>query len=99
MYDQRAYCVYILSNDWKNVIYIGVTNDLIRRVEEHRNGKGSQFTTRYHVKNLVYYEATEDIRTAIEREKELKGWRRAKKNALINSMNPMWKDLYPELLD
>ena len=77
------YYVYIMSNDHKNVIYIGVTNDLIRRVYEHKNhlDKGS-FTSRYNVENLVYYEVTTDIDSAIEREKQIKGWNRKRKDKL-----------------
>ena len=77
-------------------MYIGVTNDLLRRVYEHKNDYYEGFTKRYHVHKLVYFEATNDIRDAIEREKELKGWRREKKNRLVETMNPEWKDLYEE---
>lgn len=93
----RNYYVYILSNDWKNVIYIGVTNDLARRIYEHKQGMVEGFTKKYNIKNLVYFEQTEDVNSAISREKELKGWKRFKKNLLINSMNPTWKDLSSEL--
>ncbi len=93
----RTYYVYILSNEWKNVLYIGVTNDLARRFHEHRVGMVAGFTKTYQVKHLVYYEETSDVVSAIAREKELKGWKRFKKNMLINSMNPTWKDLGIEL--
>ena len=93
------YYVYIMSNDHKNVIYIGVTNDLIRRVYEHKNhlDKGS-FTSRYNVENLVYYEVTTDIDSAIEREKQIKGWNRKRKDKLIESKNQNWVDLYNSIL-
>ena len=93
------YYVYILANSTNVTVYIGVTNDLMRRVYEHRNHLDpDSFTSKYNVHKLVYFEETTDVRTALEREKQLKGWRRAKKNALIETMNPKWKDLYPEML-
>ena len=94
------YYVYIMSNDHKNVIYIGVTNDLIRRVYEHKNhlDKGS-FTSRYNVENLVYFEVTTDVKAAIEREKQIKGWNRKRKNKLVENKNPNWEDLYEFLLE
>ena len=89
----NSYYVYILTN-WKgNVMYIGVTNDLERRLYEHKHELVEGFTKRYHVHKLVYYEETSDVRAAIEREKKLKNWARAKKNALVETMNPTWKDL------
>ena len=93
------YYVYILSNANKNVIYTGITNDLIRRVYEHKHhlDKGS-FTARYNVENLVYYEVTSDVESAIEREKQIKGWNRKRKNKLIEQRNPNWEDLYESLL-
>ena len=92
----NSYYVYILTN-WKgNVMYIGVTNDLERRLYEHKHELVEGFTKRYHVHKLVYYEETSDVRAAIEREKQLKNWARAKKNALVETMNPMWKDLSEE---
>ena len=93
------YYVYILASVTNYSVYIGVTSDLIRRVYEHRNHLDPEsFTSRYDVRKLVYFEQTPDIRAALEREKQLKGWRRSKKNALIETMNPEWKDLYPSLL-
>ncbi|MBR1558921.1 MAG: GIY-YIG nuclease family protein [Clostridia bacterium] len=74
-------------------MYIGVTNDLERRLYEHRNQLVDGFTKKYNVHKLVYYEMTEDVKSAIAREKQLKGWRRDRKNALVESMNPSWKDL------
>ena len=93
------YYVYILASATNVTIYIGVTNDLIRRVYEHRNHLAPDcFTSKYDVHKLVYFEQTSDVSAALEREKQLKGWRRSKKNALIETMNPEWKDLYPDLL-
>ncbi|MBR6354029.1 MAG: GIY-YIG nuclease family protein [Oscillospiraceae bacterium] len=87
------YYVYILTN-WKgNVMYIGVTNDLKRRLYEHKHELIEGFTKSYHVHKLVYYEETGDVRAAIEREKQLKNWSRAKKNALVETMNPRWEEL------
>ena len=94
-----SYYVYILASATNVRIYIGVTNDLIRRVYEHRNHLApDSFTSKYDVHKLVYFEQTSDVSAALEREKQLKGWRRSKKNALIETMNPEWKDLYPDLL-
>ena len=93
------YYVYILSNDHKNVIYTGVTNDLIRRVYEHKNHlDNGSFTSRYNVENLVYYEVTTDIDSAIAREKQIKGWNRKRKEKLIESKNQNWNDLYESIL-
>ena len=95
-----SYYVYILASATNYSVYIGVTNDLIRRVYEHRqDADPNGFTARYQVHKLVYFEQTSDVRAAIEREKQLKGWRRSKKNALIETMNADWKDLYPGLLE
>lgn len=93
--DRKTYFVYIMSNRSKT-LYKGVTNNLIRRVREHKEGRASAFTTRYKLDRLVYFERFEDIRNAIEREKEIKGWLRIKKIALIVSMNPTWADLSKE---
>ena len=78
-------------------MYIGVTNDLSRRIYEHRNKLVKGFTSRYNVDKLVYYEYTSDVKAAIEREKQLKGWVRKRKNALVEQMNPKWNDLSGEL--
>ena len=93
------YYVYILTNNNRNVLYTGITNDLRRRVYEHKHhlDKGS-FTARYNIENLVYYEATSDVEAAIEREKQIKGWNRKHKNKLIESKNPNWIDLYDSIL-
>jgi len=74
-------------------LYIGITNNLARRISEHKNGVGSGFTARYHFDRLVYFEQTTDVRDAIAREKQLKGWTRKRKIELIKSMNPTWCDL------
>ena len=87
------YYVYILAN-WNNkVIYTGITNNLERRVYEHKNKLIEGFTKKYNFKKLVYFDSTSDIRAAIEREKQIKGWTREKKNELIEAMNPQWEDL------
>ena len=92
------YFVYILTNKYNNVLYVGVSNNLIRRVYEHKNKLISGFTSKYNVNKLVYYEVHSSIFDAIKREKEIKGWKREKKIAVINSFNPEWKDLYKELI-
>ncbi len=91
-----TYCVYILTNWNGKVMYIGVTNNLERRLYEHRHQLVDGFTGRYNVHKLVYYEQAGDVRAAIAREKQLKGWSRKKKDALIAGMNPMWRDLSEE---
>ena len=94
-----SYYVYILASATNYTVYIGVTRDLVRRVYEHKNHLDpDSFTSKYDVHKLVYFEQTSDVRAAMEREKQLKGWRRSKKNALIESVNPEWRDLYPDLL-
>ena len=93
------YYVYILSNSNHNVIYVGVTNDLVRRVYEHKQHLDKHsFTAQYNVDQLVYYEATSNPEAAIEREKQIKGWNRKRKNKLIDNKNPQWKDLYESVL-
>ena len=94
-----TYFVYILANVTGTVVYIGVTKDLIRRVYEHKhNLDPNSFTAKYDVHKLVYFEMTSDINAAIAREKQLKGWNRKRKNKLVESKNPMWKDLYESIL-
>ena len=89
----KTYYVYMLTN-WNNkVLYTGVTNDLVRRIHEHRGKQISGFTSRYNVNKLVFFESTPDVNAAIAREKEIKSWVRRKKNDLIHSMNPEWDDL------
>lgn len=89
--------VYLLANKHNNVLYSGVTNDLIRRVYEHKNKLVAGFTQKYNVDRLVYFEVCSSIIVAIEREKQIKGWSRKKKQNLINSLNPEWDDLYRSL--
>lgn len=93
----RQYYVYITTNKWNQVLYTGVTNDLKRRVFEHKEKLIKGFTARYNVTRLVYYEVLEDAENAIIREKQIKAGSRAKKIALINGLNEDWKDLYGEL--
>ncbi|MGH8013398.1 MAG: GIY-YIG nuclease family protein [Candidatus Binataceae bacterium] len=89
---RRQYCVYIAAS-LSRTLYIGVTNDLERRIAEHKAGILGGFTCRYHVNRLVYFEDFDDIKAAIEREKQIKAWTRAKKIALVETMNPNWRDL------
>ena len=91
--NSNDYYVYILANASESSLYVGVTNDLERRLYEHRNGLIPGFTERYNVHRLVYYETTGDVESAILREKQLKGWRRSKKERLIDTMNPERRDL------
>jgi putative endonuclease len=94
--DKESY-VYLLANKHNNVLYTGVTNDLMRRIYEHKSKLVAGFTQKYNVDRLVYYEVCSDIVTAIEREKQIKGWSRKKKNDLVNTLNPSWDDLYSSL--
>jgi putative endonuclease len=87
-----------MTNYKNTVLYIGVTNNLIRRVYEHKNGLIKSFTTRYNINKLVYYETFDDITYAIAREKQIKAGSRQKKINLINSINPQWKDLSEDLV-
>jgi putative endonuclease len=90
---ERTYYVYLITN-WNNkVLYIGVTNNLERRLYEHKNKLIKGFTEKYNISKLVYFEQTSDIYSAITREKEIKRWRREKKNNLIESKNKPWEDL------
>ena len=88
----RRYYVYVPTNA-SRTLYVGVTNDLVRRVYEHKQKLVPGFSKKYNVTWLAYYEATSDIRAAIQREKQIKAWRRSKKVALIEAVNPRWKDL------
>ena len=88
-----SYYVYLLTNQNDKVIYVGMTNNLARRIYEHRHQLIAGFTSKYHVHKLVYFEETSDVLAAITREKQIKKWRREKKNALVEIMNPEWSDL------
>jgi putative endonuclease len=91
----RYYYVYILTNR-SQTLYVGVTNNLLRRVWQHKQGEGSEFCKRYKIDRLVYYESFDDVRNAIDREKRIKGWLRIKKIQLIVGVNPTWIDLSEE---
>jgi putative endonuclease len=93
----KAFYVYMMTNRSRVVLYTGITNSLMRRVWQHQNGEIGGFTKSYKVDRLVYYERFNDPRDAIAREKEIKACRRAKKNALVETMNPKWADLSPML--
>ena len=89
----NTYYVYILTNQFNDVFYVGVTNNLERRIREHQSGLIDGFTKKYLIHKLVYCESCHDVRDAIAREKQLKNWNREKKRFLIERMNPEWKDL------
>jgi putative endonuclease len=93
----KQYYVYIITNKPYGTLYIGVTNDLVRRVHEHREGFVAGFSKEYGLRELVWFEVTEDIQAAIQREKQLKEWRRDWKINLIQESNPEWRDLYSDL--
>ena len=93
------YYVYILANVTGTVVYTGVTNDIVRRVYEHKhNCDPNSYTAKYSVHKLVYYESTSSRYEAISREKQIKSWNRKRKNELVESMNPKWMDLYESIL-
>jgi putative endonuclease len=94
----KTYYVHIMTNR-SGTLYTGVTGDLERRVYEHKHGVGSKFTARYRIDRLLHFEAFSDIRDAIAREKRIKGWLRARKIALIESVNPNWADLSTDWYD
>ena len=96
-YSFRTYWVYVLASQPRGTLYIGVTNDILARVDLHRQGKGSAFTSRYGVATLVHFEELADIKAAIQREKSLKRYMREWKINLIEGANPQWTDLYPGL--
>ena len=95
----KSYYVYIMTNKNNNVLYTGVTNDLQRRVYEHKNKLIGGFTEKYNINKLVYFEETSDIESAISREKQIKSGSRQKKNDLINSINDKWDDLSEDWYD
>lgn len=88
----------MMANKYNNVLYIGVTNDLLRRVYEHKNGFIQGFTKKYNCHKLVLYQQTENIESAILQEKRMKKWKREYKDNVINEMNPEWRDLYEDLV-
>lgn len=91
------YFVYIMASKRRGTLYVGVTNDLVRRVHEHRTGSIEGFTSKYLVKHLVWYESTSSIDAAITHEKRVKRWRRDWKFDLVETTNPEWRDLYEEI--
>jgi putative endonuclease len=93
--EARRFYVYILASQIGGTLYIGVTNDLVRRITEHKTKAAEGFTKRYEINRLVYFECFDDVENAILREKRLKKWDRAWKIALIEKENPNWNDLYP----
>ena len=94
---QKQYCIYIMTNSVNTVLYTGVTNNLARRVFEHKNNAVEGFTSRYKLHKLVYYEVTNDVNAAIQREKQIKGGSRQKKIDLVSKVNPDWRDLSEDL--
>lgn len=95
---EKTYYVYIITNTYNTVFYIGVTNDIYRRVIEHREGVNEGFSKRYRLHKLVYYEELDSIEDAIQREKRLKDWRRGWKMGLIRTQNPSFRDLFEDML-
>jgi putative endonuclease len=95
----KQYFVYIMTNNTNTVTYTGVTNDLIRRIYEHKHKMVDGFTLKYNISKLVYYEVSDDVESAIIREKQIKSWSRNRKVGMINRNNPGWRDLYEELVE
>ena len=91
-------CVYIMASKWQGTLYVGATSDLVKRVWEHRNHVVDRFTKKYCIRTLVWFEQHSTMESAIRREKAIKEWRRCWKVELIETTNPRWRDLYPELL-
>jgi len=94
----KTYCVYMMANKYNNVLYLGITNNLIRRVYEHKNNLVDGFTKKYDCHKLVWYQQTNDIESAITQEKRMKKWKREYKENVIKELNPAWRDLYKDLL-
>jgi len=94
----KLYYVYMVTNKTNSVLYTGVTSDLVKRMYEHRTEAVEGFTKKYKTKKLIYFEACADAIEAIQREKQIKGWLRAKKETLIEKNNPEWKDLYDAIV-
>ena len=95
----KQYYVYILASKKNGTLYIGITNNLLKRVYEHKSNLVAGFTRKYNVHNLVYYESHNDVYAAIAREKAMKKWKRAWKIELIEESNPRWKDLYYDMVE
>ena len=95
----KTFYIYILASTNRQTIYIGMTNSLLARIQQHRRQEGSGFTAQYHTLRLVYYEVFHDGRDAIARETRIKKWRREKKDWLIGRMNPQWEDLSAEIIE
>lgn len=95
---EKQYYVYILTNTYNTVLYIGITNNLIRRVYEHKNKLVDGFTKKYNIDKLVYYEVTENVYSAITREKQLKNYSRNRKDELIDNFNSSWEDLTDKII-
>ena len=95
----KSYYVYIMTNQYRGVLYIGMTNSLLRRIDQHKNKEIDGFSKKYNLTKLVYYEVLDSPGVAIMREKRLKKWNRVWKINLIEKMNPHWYDLYPDLLN
>ena len=95
----KSYYVYILASKRNGTLYVGITDNLIKRVWEHKNDLADGFTKKYQVHRLVYFEETSDVLSAIAREKKLKRWKRQWKLELIEAKNPNWKDLYNDLIN
>ena len=91
--NDKNYYIYLLTNLHNKVMYVGITSDLIRRIHEHKTGSVEGFTSKYNLAKLVYFEQTTDVTSAITREKQIKKWRREKKNRLVEELNPEWRDL------
>ena len=96
---RENFYVYVMACTSRSTIYIGMTNSLVARVQQHRRQEGAGFTARYHTLHLVYYEVFHDVRDAIARETQIKKWRREKKDWLIGRMNPRWEDLSAEIVE
>lgn len=94
---EKQHCVYILTDNENSLLYTGRTNNLKRRVDEHRKGSGAWFTRKYALHKLVYFEQVEDIRAAMKREKQIKACSKKRKLTLIMGINPEWRDLYEDL--
>ena len=96
--NEKQYYVYIITNKYNTTIYVGVTNNLARRIYEHKNKLVEGFSSKYYLNKLIYFECTENVESAIIREKQIKNYSRAKKELLIEKMNPNREDLYESIL-